>query len=57
MQYVLRNRAVAGVVIGARSADEVLRDVACLHMTAPEALFDELRGRRLIERNSLKTPS
>ncbi len=51
MQYVLRT-SVAGVVIGARSAREVYDDVGFLHATVPDELFEELRARRLIERDS-----
>jgi D-threo-aldose 1-dehydrogenase len=50
MRYVLRHRSVAAVVIGARSAEEVSNDLSCLEVSVPDALFDELRRRRLIEK-------
>jgi len=49
MQYVLRRRTVAAVVIGARSATEVTHDISYLQTPVPAALFDELRWRGLIE--------
>ncbi len=49
MQYVLRRESVAAVVIGARTAEEVSSDLSYLRVSVPDALFDELRSRGLIE--------
>lgn len=50
VQYALRAPSVAAVVVGARSADEVVDDIACLYASPPDALFQELRDLQLIER-------
>jgi D-threo-aldose 1-dehydrogenase len=50
LQYVLRNPRVTGVVVGVRNALEVTENVANLSVRIPDALFDELHARGLIER-------
>ncbi len=52
VQYVLRRPSVAAVVIGARNAEEVSNDLSYLDVSVPDALFEELRSRGLIERRA-----
>jgi D-threo-aldose 1-dehydrogenase len=42
IQFPLRSPAVASVVVGARSADEIADDVRLLDLPVPDALWDEL---------------
>lgn len=48
INFPLRHPAVAGVVIGARSAEEVQRDVRALMVHVPDALFAELEHLGLV---------
>ncbi len=49
LHYVLANRSVDAVVVGARNASEVRSDISYVDTSVPLALFDELRDRGLIE--------
>lgn len=49
LQFPLRHRAVASVVVGHQAAAEVARNVELLAAPVPEALWVELRGEGLIE--------
>jgi D-threo-aldose 1-dehydrogenase len=42
IQFPLRNPAVASLVVGARSPDEIAEDVRLLDVPVPEAVWDEL---------------
>jgi D-threo-aldose 1-dehydrogenase len=48
LRWVLRNAAVTGVVVGARTPDEVRDNVMNLSVEVPDALFDELGERGLV---------
>ena len=47
-QFVLRHPAVTAVVVGARSAGEIMEDVSYLSADVPEDLFTELNEQGLI---------
>jgi D-threo-aldose 1-dehydrogenase len=52
LQYPLRHPAVASVVVGMRSPQEVEQNVRALTASVPDALWDELRDLGLIDRPS-----
>ncbi|MDG4860662.1 aldo/keto reductase [Streptomyces sp. T-3] len=49
MAFPLRHPAVAGVVVGMRSADEVRRNVAAFGAKVPDRLWDDLRSEGLLD--------
>ncbi len=49
MLFPLHHPAVAGVVLGMRSAEEVRRDVAAFEADVPAGLWDDLRGEGLLD--------
>jgi len=51
LQYPLRHPAVASVVVGMRSPDEVSRNVSALLSAVPEALWTELHELGFIDRS------
>ncbi|MCX4585429.1 aldo/keto reductase [Streptomyces sp. NBC_01481] len=51
LHYPLSHPAVAGVLVGTRSAGEVRDAARMLALTVPPALWDDLRGEGLLPRN------
>ncbi|PGH46728.1 aldo/keto reductase [Streptomyces sp. Ru87] len=49
MAFPLRHPAVAGVVLGMRTAEEVRRNVAAFDTALPGGLWDDLRGEGLLD--------
>jgi D-threo-aldose 1-dehydrogenase len=49
MAFPLLHPAVAGIVVGMRSADEVRADVAAFGKRVPERLWSDLLGEGLID--------
>lgn len=49
MAFPLRHPAVAGVVLGMRSADEVHQNVAAFEAGVPDGLWSDLRGESLLD--------
>ncbi|MEU0336649.1 aldo/keto reductase [Streptomyces sp. NPDC006193] len=49
MAFPLRHPAVAGIVVGMRSAEEVRRDVAAFGVEIPAQVWDDLRGEGLLD--------
>ncbi|MEV0324388.1 aldo/keto reductase [Streptomyces sp. NPDC050658] len=49
MAFPLRHPAVAGIVVGMRSATEVRRNLAAFGARIPEAVWDDLRGEGLLD--------
>ncbi|MGW5868731.1 aldo/keto reductase [Streptomyces sp. NPDC055239] len=49
LAFPLRHPAVASVVVGMRSADEVRRNTAAFHARIPEQVWDDLRGEGLLD--------
>jgi D-threo-aldose 1-dehydrogenase len=49
LHFALGHPAVASVVLGAETPQEVERNVAGMSAAVPAALWDDLRGERLLE--------
>jgi D-threo-aldose 1-dehydrogenase len=49
MAFPLRHPAVAGIVVGMRTADEVRRDVAAFGRQIPAGVWSDLRGEGLLD--------
>lgn len=49
LHFPLRHRAVSALVVGARRAAEVDEDLALFEASVPDALYDELAERHLVE--------
>ncbi|WP_327358212.1 aldo/keto reductase [Streptomyces sp. NBC_01304] len=49
MAFPLRHPAVAGIVVGMRTADEVRRNVAAFGAPVPDGVWDDLRGEGLLD--------
>ncbi|MFG2658686.1 aldo/keto reductase [Streptomyces sp. NPDC048425] len=49
MAFPLRHPAVAGIVVGMRSAAEVRQNIAALRMPIPEQVWDDLRSEGLLD--------